>query len=88
MSLVLFVFSVRYMLYSVLQNPWWCLPLELLQGFTFGLCYSAMTSYASIVAPPGTETTMQGIIGANFEGVGKISSLCQLTNVNNHLSKV
>ena len=55
----------------MLTNPWWCLPVELLNGLTFGIFYATMASYASIVAPPGTETTIQGLVGAIFEGVGK-----------------
>uniref|UniRef100_A0A1B0GG72 Major facilitator superfamily associated domain-containing protein n=1 Tax=Glossina morsitans morsitans TaxID=37546 RepID=A0A1B0GG72_GLOMM len=70
MSLVLFGFGVRFILYSMLQDPWYVLPIELLNGVTFGLFYATMASYASIVAPPGTETTMQGLVGAIFEGIG------------------
>ncbi|XP_021930441.1 major facilitator superfamily domain-containing protein 6-A isoform X2 [Zootermopsis nevadensis] len=70
MSLVLFAFGIRFIIYSILKNPWWCLPVELFQGFTFGLFYATMTSYASVVAPPGTEATVQGTVGAVFEGVG------------------
>lgn len=70
MSLVLFAFGVRFLLYSMLTDPWWCLPVELLNGLTYGIFYATMTSYASIVAPPGTEATMQGLVGAVFEGVG------------------
>ncbi|XP_055382593.1 major facilitator superfamily domain-containing protein 6 isoform X2 [Condylostylus longicornis] len=70
MSLVLFGFSLRFILYSILSNPWWVLPIELLNGITFGIFYSTMASYASIVAPPGTEATLQGMVGAIFEGVG------------------
>lgn len=71
MSLVLFAFGIRFLLYSLLIDPWWCLPIELLNGLTFGTFYATMTSYASIVAPPGTEATIQGLVGAVFEGVGK-----------------
>jgi hypothetical protein len=71
MSLVLCAFGVRFVIYSLLKNPWWCLPVELFQGFTFGLFYATMASYASIVAPPGTEATVQGTVGAVFEGIGK-----------------
>ncbi|CAB0008615.1 unnamed protein product [Nesidiocoris tenuis] len=70
MTLVLAASGVRFILYSFLVNPWWCLPIEIMNGVTFGLCYAAMTSYASIVALPGTESTMQGLVGAIFEGVG------------------
>lgn len=70
MSLVLLVVGLRFLYYSVLTNPWWCLPIEFSNGITFGLFYATMTSYASIVAPPGTETTTQGLVGAVFEGIG------------------
>ncbi|RZC34450.1 major facilitator superfamily domain-containing protein 6, partial [Asbolus verrucosus] len=70
MSLVLLVIGVRYVVYSIIPDPWWFLPVELLNGLTFGLFYACMASYASIVAPPGTEATMQGLVGAVFEGVG------------------
>lgn len=70
MTLVLFGFGVRMLLYSFLTNPWWALPIELLNGLTFGLAYATMASYASVVAPPGTEATVQGLVGATFEGIG------------------
>ncbi|XP_059057716.1 major facilitator superfamily domain-containing protein 6-like, partial [Achroia grisella] len=59
MSLVLFAFGVRFLLYSVLSNAWWVLPIEMLQGITYGMFYPAMTSYAKMVSPDGTETTVQ-----------------------------
>ncbi|XP_013146484.1 PREDICTED: major facilitator superfamily domain-containing protein 6-A [Papilio polytes] len=70
MSLVLFAFGVRFVLYSLLTNAWWVLPIEMLQGITFGMFYPTMASYANVVSPPGTETTVQGLVGAVFEGVG------------------
>lgn len=70
MSLVLFAIGVRFILYSVISDPWWFLPIEFSNGITFGLFYACMASYASIVAPEGTEATMQGFVGAIFEGVG------------------
>lgn len=59
MSLVLFAFGVRFILYSFLTNAWWVLPIEMLQGVTFGMFYPTMASYANAVSPPGTETTVQ-----------------------------
>ncbi|XP_018325099.1 major facilitator superfamily domain-containing protein 6-A-like [Agrilus planipennis] len=70
MTLVTFVLGIRFMLYSIIKNPWLFLPVEMLNGITFGLFYSTLASYASLVAPPGAETTCQGIAGAVFEGVG------------------
>lgn len=59
MSLVLLAFGVRFFLYSLLSNPWYVLPIELFSGLTFGIFYATMASYASILAPPGTEATLQ-----------------------------
>lgn len=59
MSIVLLGFGIRYILYSALVDPWWVLPIELMNGVTFGLFYATMASYASIAAPPGTEATIQ-----------------------------
>lgn len=71
MSLAIAAFGLRFVLYYLVVNPWLFLPIELLNGFTFGIFYTVMTSYASIVAPPGAQATMQGIVGATFEGLGK-----------------
>lgn len=59
MTLVLFTFGARLFLYSLLSNPWMVLPIELMQGITFGVFYSTMATYASIVAPAGTAATLQ-----------------------------
>lgn len=61
MSLILLVVGCRFILYSFIENPWWLLPIEVSNGLTFGLAYACMASYASIVAPAGTEATMQVI---------------------------
>lgn len=58
-TLIMGVLGLRFILYSVITNPWWFLPLEATNGLTFGLFYACMASYASIVAPPGTEATVQ-----------------------------
>lgn len=71
MTLVLLGFSLRFYLYSILTDPWAAVPIELLNGVTFGLFWPTMASYANIIAAPGTEATIQGLVGAVFEGVGK-----------------
>ena len=73
------LFKVQ-LVFSVIQNPWLFLPVEVLQGLTFGLFYSTMTSYASVVALPGTEATMQAMVGASFEGLGKANTLFLLSS--------
>ncbi|KAF6209314.1 hypothetical protein GE061_015061, partial [Apolygus lucorum] len=70
MTLVLIAFGVRFLSYYFLISPWWILPIEALNGFTFGLFYSTMTTYANALTPPGLEGTMQGLVSATFEGIG------------------
>lgn len=36
MTGVLFAYGLRFLLYSWLSSPWWVLPIELLNGLTFG----------------------------------------------------
>lgn len=69
-SLVFFTFAVRFFLYSYIQNPLWVLPVELLNGITFALAYSAAISYVTHVAPPGAEGMFQGVLGTFIQGVG------------------
>ncbi|XP_075229092.1 major facilitator superfamily domain-containing protein 6-A-like isoform X2 [Lycorma delicatula] len=70
MSLTLFTFGTIFILYSILKNPVHFLPISFLNGITFSTMYATMASYASIIAPPGTEATMQGLIGSVYEGLG------------------
>lgn len=66
MTMVLFAFGVRLCLYSSLSDPWWVLPIELMQGVTFALFYATMATYANIVAPHGTAATLQVCRISNF----------------------
>ncbi|RXG71495.1 Major facilitator superfamily domain-containing protein 6 [Armadillidium vulgare] len=86
MSVIFFVFGIRLILISLVVNPWLFLPLELPNGFSFGIFYSAMASYASIVAPSGGEATVQGIFGATFEGIGSFIGGVLFTNVGGTLT--
>lgn len=69
-SLSIAGFCLRFAVYSFGTDVWAMLPVEVTHGLCFGLFYAAMTSYASTAAPPGTEATMQGILGGTFEGLG------------------
>ncbi|XP_035228984.1 uncharacterized protein LOC118201069 isoform X2 [Stegodyphus dumicola] len=63
-------FFVRFLAYYSLTNVWVILPVELLEGITYGLFYATITSYAEIISPQGTEATVQGIFGGTFLGLG------------------
>lgn len=60
------------MAYSLTTNVWMILLVEILHGPSFGLCWPAMVSYGEKVAPPGTKATIQGLVGAIFEGIGNV----------------
>lgn len=70
MSLGLFVFALRFFSYSVITNPIWILPVELLNGLTYGLSHAVLLSHARFIAPANVATTLVGFAGALFEGVG------------------
>ena len=73
MTMILLAMGIRLLSYSFLTNPWYTLPIELLNGLTLGVYWSASASYAFLVAPPGAGSTLQGIFGAIFEGIGGLS---------------
>lgn len=64
-------FFIKFLAYSYLQNPWWAIAIELLQGPTYGSFYVAMTSYANDISPPGTEATFLSIVLGVFDCLGK-----------------
>jgi len=70
MSLGLFVFAIRFYLYSIITNPIWILPVELANGITFGLCNAVQLTYARKIAPVSAVTTIQSFSGGLYEGVG------------------
>ncbi|XP_026813003.1 uncharacterized protein LOC113553710 isoform X2 [Rhopalosiphum maidis] len=64
------MFALRFLLYSFIRDPLWVLPVELLNGITFGLSYIAGISYSAKIAPVGSEGTVQGLFSMAFQGVG------------------
>ncbi|VVC36470.1 Major facilitator superfamily domain,Major facilitator superfamily associated domain [Cinara cedri] len=69
-SLMFLTFTVVFYLYSIIQNPLWTLPVEILNGIAFGMAYSAAVSYAGIITPAGAEGTVQSIFGTALNGIG------------------
>ncbi|XP_050443475.1 major facilitator superfamily domain-containing protein 6-A-like isoform X2 [Adelges cooleyi] len=69
-TLAFMIFSIRFGLYSIIENPMFTLGVELLHGFTYALVYSAAISYAAKLAPVGAEGTMQGMVGMSLIGIG------------------
>lgn len=69
-SLIFFTFAVKFCLYTMVENPIWIVPIELLHGLTYALPFATAVSYAAHIAPAGAEGTLQGIVGTVLMGIG------------------
>jgi len=69
-SLMFLMFTVVFTAYSFITDPLWALPLEVFNGITFALSYSAAISYVTLITPVGSEGTFQGIVGMALSGIG------------------
>ncbi|XP_050434111.1 major facilitator superfamily domain-containing protein 6-A-like [Adelges cooleyi] len=69
-SLTFIGYAIRFILYSIIENPVVALSVEILHGITFALPYSAGVAYAAKLAPVGAEGTMQGLVGMAMKGIG------------------
>lgn len=70
MTIVLIACAMRMFAYANLPGPIWVLPVEFISGFTFSMCYVLTASYSSLITIPGTESTVLGLFGALFDGLG------------------
>jgi MFS transporter, PPP family, 3-phenylpropionic acid transporter len=64
MSLIAYV--LRFVIYSVMENPWQALPAEMLRGFTFATFWAGATYYVYGIAPKGLSATM--VSNSRFQG--------------------
>lgn len=65
------VYFIRLVGYSLLENPWWCIPYELMEAFTLHLMWVATVRLAYQIAPPGMLATLQAVVGGLNFGVGR-----------------
>ncbi|KAK7070883.1 hypothetical protein SK128_003090 [Halocaridina rubra] len=72
-ALSLAALAVRCCLYYAVTNPWWFLPIELLNGVSYGLFHTCMASFASHIAPEGAQATLQAIVRASLT-IGQASA--------------
>ena len=70
MTVVLVAHGMRLLYYSMIVTPWQVLPIELVQGVTFGLFFPCLVSVSAKSAPPGAETTMTTLAFIMFDGLG------------------
>ncbi|XP_077996786.1 major facilitator superfamily domain-containing protein 6-like [Glandiceps talaboti] len=63
-------YIIRFIAYAYLSNPWWVLPVEILQGISFAASWVALTSYMALVVPCDSFATVQGILHGAYWGLG------------------
>uniref|UniRef100_A0A0A9W421 Major facilitator superfamily domain-containing protein 6-A n=1 Tax=Lygus hesperus TaxID=30085 RepID=A0A0A9W421_LYGHE len=67
-----FVFyAIRLLGYSLIYNPWMCLPFEAMESITSSLSFTAAVTYAAKLSTMTTDSSVQGLLGGLYFGVGK-----------------
>ncbi|XP_037073421.1 major facilitator superfamily domain-containing protein 6-A-like [Pollicipes pollicipes] len=64
-------YTLRYIGYSFIRNPWLCFPFELLEVVTTHLMWNSAATYAGQLAPPGLLATLTGLAGALHYSFGR-----------------
>ena len=64
LATILFLYGLRMFWYSILVDPAWTIPAELLHGVTFAFGWAAATQHVSVLLPPELSSTAQGILTA------------------------
>nr|XP_018901262.1 PREDICTED: uncharacterized protein LOC109033204 [Bemisia tabaci] len=67
-----FVFyAIRLVGYSLIVKPWQCLIFEAMESVTSSLAFTAAVTYAAKLSNTSTDSSIQGILGGLYYGVGK-----------------
>ncbi|XP_039285429.1 uncharacterized protein LOC111051467 [Nilaparvata lugens] len=67
-----FVFyAIRLLGYSLIYNPWMCLIFEAMESVTSSLAFTAAVTYAAKLSTTTTDSSIQGLLGGLYFGVGK-----------------
>lgn len=57
--------------YSLIYNPWHCLIFEAMESITSALSFTAAVTYAAKLSTTTTDSSIQGLLGGLYFGVGK-----------------
>ncbi|XP_077263889.1 uncharacterized protein LOC143898355 [Temnothorax americanus] len=67
-----FVFyAIRLVGYSLIYDPWLTLIFEALESVTTSLSFTAAVTYAAKLSTTSTDSSIQGLLGGIYYGVGK-----------------
>ena len=62
---------IRFLYISLLQNPWWVLPFEFVQGITHATVWAACSSFIAHVTPQPLRESSQGVLQGLHHGLGR-----------------
>ena len=65
------VYVIRLIGYSYLTMPYMCLVYEVMESITSALMLTSMFAYAAQLSSTTTLTTVQGVFGAAYFGLGR-----------------
>nr|CAD7448165.1 unnamed protein product [Timema bartmani] len=65
-------YAIRLLGYSIIYNPWLCLIFEAMESVTSSLSFTAAVTYAAKLSSTTTDTSIQGLLGGIYFGVGKM----------------
>ncbi|EDO46692.1 predicted protein [Nematostella vectensis] len=68
LSLALACYTARFLMYANLTDPWLVIPIELVQGLTYGGVWSIAPTYISV--PEEASSMIQNILQGAYWGVG------------------
>lgn len=73
LALAALVFSVRWALFFTIVNPWLTVPIQLLNGLSFGLFFLSSVSYLTKLVPDRLRSSGQGLLSSFLGGLAGIA---------------
>lgn len=61
--------------YSLIYDPWLTLIFEALESVTTSLSFTAAVTYAAKLSTTSTDSSIQGLLGGIYYGVGMLIDL-------------
>ena len=75
--IVLFCKFVRFLGTSFITNPWWEVAFSAVSSVVFGIGFTAVSVYGSLITPPSMHATLQGTIQTIHFGLGRLQLFFQ-----------
>jgi PPP family 3-phenylpropionic acid transporter len=66
------VLAVRWLLFYLLRDPYWLLPVQVLHAFTFIIIFFAISNYINRNVPKELKASGQALYGLAIGGVARV----------------